>query len=190
MTTSSYIGYARISTKDQNLDSQIDQLHAVGCERVFKDERSGKTARNQTELAAMLNYLRPGDVVLVTKLDRLSRSLMDLLNITEQIRKKGAGLRSLSEDFDTTTGYGKMTFHVMGVLAEFERDRIRERTNEGLAAARSRGRIGGRPPKFSERQHNLVARMRKSGDSLREIARTFNVSPGTVKRSLQKSGLG
>lgn len=183
------IGYARVSTREQNLDPQIQQLTRAGCIKIFCDEGSGKTARDRTQLGELFNYLREGDLVIVTKLDRLSRSLADLLSIAETIREKGAHLRSLGEDFDTSSGTGKMLFHFMGVLAEFERDRIRERTMEGLQAARARGRIGGRPPIFKERQHRLVARMYRDGESIREIARTLNVSQGTVRRSLVRSEL-
>ena len=181
------IGYARVSTKEQNLAGQVNRLVDAGCVRVFQDRFSGKTTRDRTQLGAMLDYLRPGDVVVITKLDRLSRVLIDLLKIVETIHQREAQLRSLDEGFDTTTVAGKMTFHTLGMLAEFERERIRERTLEGLQAARARGRKGGRPRKLNSRQRHLVHRMRRDGDSLREIARTLSVSVGTVSRALQQS---
>lgn len=179
------IGYARVSTREQHIEGQLRELVESGCTRVFQDRGSGKTARDRTKLGLMLDYIRPGDVVVVTKLDRLSRSLIDLLRISERIDLSGAHLRSLSEGFDTTTPVGKVMFHTMGTLAEFERERIRERTLEGLRQARAEGRIGGRPPKLNERQRRIVRRMRGDGESLREIARTLNVSVGTVTRVLK-----
>lgn len=180
------IGYARVSTNSQNLNSQLSLLEESGCKRIFKDVYTGKTARNRTELSALLDFLRPGDIVVVTKLDRLSRSLTDLLKISDQIHSKGAELRSLSEDFDTTKSMGKLIFHVMGVLAEFERSRISERTKEGLRAARERGRVGGRPRVLTDRHRDLVMKLREQGDSLRDIASMLNVAVGTVQRVIQE----
>ena len=185
-STSNLIGYARVSMRSQNLETQRGLLHRAGCIRVFEDSGSGKTSRARTQLGQMLDYLRPGDVVVVTKLDRLSRSMMDLLSLSQTIHDKGAELRSLSEDLDTTTSAGRLIFHVMGVLAEYERERIRERTLEGLEEARKQGRVGGRPPVLNERQLRMVMRMRAEGESLREIARTFNVSVGTVHRAVRR----
>lgn len=139
------IGYARVSTDDQNLDAQTDALQAAGAERIFSDKISG-TKRDRTELGAMLDQLRLGDVVVVAKYDRLARSLRDLLDLVETIKDRGAGFRSLAEDIDTTTPAGRLVFHVFASIAQFERERISERTREGLQAAKSRGRVGGRPP--------------------------------------------
>lgn len=139
------IGYARVSTDDQSLDSQMDALSAAGAEKVFADRISG-SSRTRPELDKMVDQLRNGDVVTVTKYDRLARSLKDLLEIVETIRERGAGFRSLAEDIDTTTPAGRLVFHVFASIAQFERERISERTREGLASARKCGRIGGRPP--------------------------------------------
>ena len=139
------LGYARVSTEDQHLDAQIAALEDAGAERIWSEKVSGAKAQ-RPELKALLEHLRPGDVVTVTKYDRLSRSLQDLLTIVEVIREKGAGFRSLAEDIDTTTPAGRLVFHVFASIAQFERERISERTKEGLSAARKRGRIGGRPP--------------------------------------------
>ena len=139
------LGYARVSTKDQNLDGQRDALAAAGVERTFADTITG-TARSRPELDRMLKELRNGDVVVVTKYDRLARSLKDLLEIVDQIQAEGAGFRSLGEDIDTTSPAGRLVFHVFASIAQFERERIVERTKEGLEAARKRGRVGGRPP--------------------------------------------
>jgi len=177
------IGYARVSTDDQSLDSQTDALSAVGAKRVFADRISG-SRRARPELDKMLEQLRDGDVVTVTKYDRLARSLKDLLEIVEAIRARGAGFRSLAEDIDTTTPAGRLVFHVFASIAQFERERISERTREGLASARKRGRIGGRPPALSPAQKDEVRRMRDDEHrAVPEIARLFKVSERTVRRA-------
>jgi len=177
------IGYARVSTDDQNLDAQTDALAAVGAGKVFADKISG-SKRIRPELDRMLDQLRDGDVVTVTKYDRLARSLKDLLEIVDTIGKQGAGFRSLAEDIDTTTPAGRLTFHVSASIAQFERERISERTKEGLASARKRGRIGGRPPALSPAQKIEVQRMRdQEHRAVPEIARLFKVSERTVRRA-------
>lgn len=177
------LGYARVSTRDQNLDGQRDALAAAGAARIFADTIAG-TARTRPELDRLLSELRPGDVVTVTKYDRMARSLPDLLGIVEAIRGKGAGFRSLGEDIDTTTPAGKLVFHIFGSIAEFERARIVERTREGLEAARRRGRIGGRPPALSPAQKAEVKRMRdEEHRPIPEIAALFKVSEKTVRRA-------
>ena len=177
------IGYARVSTDDQSLDSQTDALSKAGAEKVFADKISG-SRRARPELDRMLEQLRDGDVVTVTKYDRLARSLKDLLEIVEAIRERGAGFRSLAEDIDTTTPAGRLVFHVFASIAQFERERISERTREGLASARNRGRIGGRPPALSVAQKDEVRRMRDEEQrAISEIARLFKVSERTVRRA-------
>jgi DNA invertase Pin-like site-specific DNA recombinase len=177
------IGYARVSTEDQNLDAQISALNGVGAGRIWSEKISG-TRKDRPELGRLLDQLRPGDVVVVAKYDRLSRSLQDLLAIVENIRERGAGFRSLAEDIDTTSPAGRLVFHVFASIAQFERERISERTREGLAAARKRGRIGGRPPALSPERRAEVRRMRDvEGRSIAELARLFKVSPNTVRRA-------
>ncbi|MFG6592870.1 recombinase family protein [Sulfitobacter sp. 1A12157] len=177
------IGYARVSTDDQSLDSQTDALSAVGAEKMFADRISG-SKRTRPELDRMLDQLRDGDVVTVTKYDRLARSLKDLLEIVEVIRARGAGFRSLAEDIDTTTPAGRLVFHVFASIAQFERERISERTKEGLVSARKRGRIGGRPPALTATQRDEVRRMRdEEHRAVPEIARLFKVSERTVRRA-------
>lgn len=177
------IGYARVSTDDQNLDAQTDALTAAGAERIFADKISG-SKRERPELAAMLDQLRPGDVVVVAKYDRLARSLRDLLDLVEAIKDRGAGFRSLAEDIDTTTPAGRLVFHVFASIAQFERERIAERTKEGLQAAKARGRIGGRPPALTAAQKAEVRRMRDDEQrAISEIARLFKVSERTVRRA-------
>ena len=177
------LGYARVSTEDQSLDAQLDALRAAGAARLYADRVSG-TARSRPELDRMLDQLRPGDVVVVAKYDRLSRSLKDLLEIVEAVAARGAGFRSLAEDIDTTTPAGRLVFHVFASIAQFERERIAERTREGLAAARARGRIGGRPPALSPAQKAEVRRMRDTEHRpLPEIAALFRVSVKTIRRA-------
>lgn len=176
------LGYARVSTKDQNLHGQRDALVAAGAERIFADTITG-TARSRPELDRMLGELRRGDVVVVTKYDRLARSLKDLLEIVDQIQARGAGFRSLGEDIDTTSPAGRLVFHVFASIAQFERERIVERTKEGLEAARKRGRVGGRPPALSPAQKIEVRRMRdEEGRPIPEIAALFAVSDKTIRR--------
>ena len=177
------IGYARVSTDGQNLDAQTDALKAAGAGRLFADKISG-SMRIRPELNRMLDQLRDGDVVTVTKYDRLARSLKDLLEIVEAIGERGACFRSLAEDIDTTTPAGRLTFHLFASIAQFERERISERTKEGLASARKRGRIGGRPPALSTAQKDEVRRMRDQDHrAVPEIARLFKVSERTVRRA-------
>ena len=176
------LGYARVSTEDQRLDAHLAALEAAGAGRVFAEKVSGtRTARPQLE--RLIDQLRPGDVVVVTKYDRLSRSLQDLLGIVARIQAAGAGFRSLAEDIDTTTPAGRLVFHVFASIAQFERERIAERTREGLEAARRRGRIGGRPHALSPAQKIEVKRMRDEElRSLPEIAALFKVSTKTIRR--------
>lgn len=177
------LGYARVSTEDQHLEAQTEALKAAGAERIWSEKVSGAKAQRK-QLAAMLDQLRDGDVVTVTKYDRLSRSLQDLLTIVEAVREKGAGFRSLAEDIDTTTPAGRLVFHVFASIAQFERERISERTKEGLASARKRGRIGGRPPALSAERRAEVRRMRdEDGRGIAELARLFKVSPNTIRRA-------
>ncbi|NCC23402.1 MAG: recombinase family protein [Alphaproteobacteria bacterium] len=177
------IGYARVSTEDQHLDAQEDALRAAGCERVFADRISG-SIRSRPELDRLLDHLREGDVIVVTKYDRLARSLRDLLEIVETVKARGAGFRSLAEDIDTTTPAGRLIFHVFASIAQFERERISERTREGLEAAKRRGRVGGRPPALTDAQRREVRRMRDDeGRALADIAALFKVSTRTVRRA-------
>lgn len=177
------IGYARVSTEDQHLDAQTSALEGIGAERIFAEKISG-TRKARPELDRMIDQLREADVVVVTKYDRLSRSLQDLLSIVEDIRTKGAGFRSLAEDIDTTTPAGRLVFHVFASIAQFERERISERTREGLAAARKRGRVGGRPHALTPERRAEVARLRdQEGRGIAELARLFQVSPNTIRRA-------
>ncbi len=170
------IGYARVSTLEQNLDLQKDALAKAGCEQTFEDKESGaKTER--PGLARALEALRPGDTLVVWKLDRLGRSLKHLVETVQNLNEKGIGFKSLQESIDTTTSGGKLVFHVFATLAEFERDIIRERTQAGLAAARARGRQGGRPPGRDERKRTAaIALSQDKSRSVVEICRMLGIS--------------
>ncbi len=175
------IGYARVSTEGQTTDSQIDLLEKAGAEKIFKETASGGRW-DRPEFHRMMEQLRPTDVVVVTKLDRLSRSLLDLLRIVKHIDDAGAGFVSLSEAIDTTTPAGRMMMQMVGAFAEFEREMIRERTKAGLSAAKKQGRLGGRPRKLSAKQVEAAQKMIDQGESMTDIARLFRVHPSTVSR--------
>ena len=178
------IGYARVSTTDQKAELQIDALKAAGCDRVFTDKAPGSLA-NRPQLDRMLDHLRPGDVVVVWRLDRLGRSLKNLINLVENLADREVGFSSLTESIDTTTANGKLFFSIMGALAEFERELIRERTLAGLAAARARGRMGGRPSKMTPDKIKVAREMYDSKQhTVEAIARTIGVSRKTVYRHL------
>lgn len=174
------IGYARVSTKDQNLDRQLIALEAAGCQRVFSDKKSGKNAERE-ELRSALDYLRPGDTLIVSSLDRLGRSIQDLITIVGDLRKNGIGFRSLHESLDTTTPGGRLVFHVFAALAEFIRELIVQGTHEGLAAARARGQRLGRPPAMTEEQvRHARAMLADPEASISSIAKLLGVSRTTL----------
>ena len=182
------LSYARVSTADQNLSLQIDALQKAGCERFFTEKVSG-VSRERPELERLLGELRAGDVVVVWKLDRLGRSLRDLVGIVDRIQAQGAGLRSLNDPIDTTTASGRLIFGVFASLAEFERELIRERTRAGLEAARARGRMGGRPPGLSKaaQQKALAAETlyRECKLPVQAIASELGISKATLYRYLR-----
>jgi DNA invertase Pin-like site-specific DNA recombinase len=179
------LGYARVSTDDQNLDQQRERLHGAGCERLFEEKISG-ARRDRPELARLVDQLRKDDLIVVTRLDRLARSTSHLLEIAEAIRAKDAGLLSLAEPWaDTTSPAGRMVLTVFAGIAEFERELIRQRTDEGRQAARKRGVSFGRPPKLRPDQQALVMRLLQEGRSVSEVARTFNVHPATIYRCIE-----
>jgi len=173
------VGYARISTTEQNLDLQTDALHAAGCEHLFTDTISG-TRVDRPGLAAALGECRTGDTLVVWKLDRLGRSLPHLVETVRALGVRGVGFKSLQENIDTTTSGGKLIFHIFASLAEFERDLIRERTTAGLAAARARGRKGGRPKGVDQKkQKAALALKRDPRHSIREICEIVGISRNT-----------
>jgi DNA invertase Pin-like site-specific DNA recombinase len=182
------IGYARVSkADDQDTRLQTRALKQAGVSKVFEEKASGGRW-DRPELQHMLEQLRKGDVVIVWKLDRLSRSLRDLILIMDKIAAAGAGFRSLTESVDTTSPAGRMVMQILGCFAEFERSMIRERTRAGLDAARSQGRLGGRRPKLKPDQADEVRRMVLSGrKSAADAARLFGVHPSTISRLLAQT---
>jgi DNA invertase Pin-like site-specific DNA recombinase len=180
------IGYARVSTGEQILDLQVDALTQAGCGKVYHETASGAKA-DRPVLADVLGYLRPGDTLVVWRLDRLGRSLQHLIETVAQLAAREIGFKSLTEQIDTTTSGGKLVFHVFGALAEFERDLIRERTHAGLAAARARGRVGGRPKKLAEAKQVALARALYEGGQtdIATICRTLGISRATLYRALK-----
>lgn len=178
------IGYARVSTQDQNPQLQHDALLQAGCEKIFTEKASG-TQRDRPQLQAAFDYMRPNDALVVWKLDRLARSLKQLIETIEILEEEKMGFRSLTEAIDTTTSGGRLIFHIFGALAEFERSIIKERTKAGRSAARAKGRFGGRPPSLSEDDIIIaVALLRDSDITVKEVARRLKVSPSTLYRHL------
>jgi len=185
------IGYARVSTRAQNDDSQIDELTAAGCERIFTDPGvSGKLAK-RPQLDACLEYLRPGDVLVITRLSRAMRSLKHLLTLADDLQQRGVDLVVLKQQIDTTSATGRLVFHILAAIDEFQRELIVEGTREGLASARARGRKGGRKAKLSPAQIRVAQQMYDAvgDDGMRqhtvgEIAGVLGVSRPTVYRAL------
>jgi DNA invertase Pin-like site-specific DNA recombinase len=179
-------GYARVSTDEQDTAAQMTALKATGCERIFREKVSGGRW-DRLELYRLLDQLRKGDVLVVWKLDRLSRSLRDVLTIMERLDEAGAGFRSLTEAIDTTTPAGRIMMQMVGAFAEFERAMLRERTKAGLDDAREEGRIGGRLPKLSPQQQAEIRKMVTKGDkTVADAARLFKIHPATVSRLLAR----
>lgn len=182
------IGYCRVSTEDQNLDLQRDALAAAGCERIFEDKLSG-ARDDRPGLTEALSHLRQGDCLIVWKLDRLGRSLRSLIDFVGELRDRGIDFRTLhgTTQIDTSTAQGRFFFHVMAALAEMERDLIRERTNAGLAAARARGRNGGRPVKITPKQLDHAKRLLADRNTtMIEVAASLKIDRTTLYRALAR----
>lgn len=186
------IGYARVSTQEQNMNAQLDELRDKGAEQIYFEKISG-SKRERPELNKMLEHLRPGDKVMVWSLDRLGRSLKDLIDLVATIKAKGADFTSIKNGIDTSTPAGRFTFNVFASLAEFERDIIRERTQAGLQAAKSRGRTGGRPAGPTAEKKRLtptiIALYNSKNMSAKEIAENLNIGRATVYRILKAAGI-
>ena len=181
------IGYARVSTNEQNLDLQRDALGKAGCERIYVEQASGSKS-SRPELGKIIEMLREGDTLVVWRLDRLGRSLKHLIELVTELEESGIGFRSLTESMDTTTNNGKLIFHIFGALAEFERNLIRERTQAGLAAARARGRKGGRPPALDGKKREMAVKLYNSKEhSVREICQTMGISRPTLYSYVRKA---
>lgn len=180
------LGYARVSTGDQDAALQQDALKAAGCYRIFTDTASG-SLESRPELTKVLDQIRPGDTLVVWRLDRLGRSIRHLIDQLADLQERGIGFRSLQEAIDTTSSGGRLVFHVFAALAEFERDLIRERTNAGLQAARARGRVGGRPQLLTKDKLRTARRMYEQKEMTAErIGEVLGVSRTTVYRALRR----
>jgi len=178
------VGYARVSTQDQKPALQRDALTGAGCEKLFEETASG-AQRDRPQLQAAIDYMRQGDTLVVWKLDRLARSMKQLIETVEDLDARGIGFRSLTEAIDTTTPGGKLVFHIFGALAEFERSIIRERTSAGLKAARDRGRLGGRPPALSAEDLSAARAMLRDPEiTVEAVAKRMGVAASTLYRHL------
>lgn len=179
------IGYARVSTADQELDPQLDVLRARGCDPVYSEHASGKTA-DRPELANAMKALRAGDTLVVWRLDRLGRSLPDLIHTVNELARRGVAFESVTEAIDTTTAAGKLVFNIFASLADFERHLISERTRAGLAAGRARGRMGGRPPALTPRQlREARLLLTDPNATVTEVAERYGVSRTTLYKGLR-----
>lgn len=181
------IGYARVSTQDQKLDLQMDALALAGVqsERIYTDKASGGPGAKRPGFAAAIKACRSGDTLVVWKMDRLGRSLMEVLGVFERLAGKGAGIRVLTEQIDTSTAMGRFVMHILAALAEMERGLIRERTMAGLAAGRARGRVGGRKPKLTSEQAEQAIAMLKAGSAPRAVADKLGVGKSTIYSRIQ-----
>jgi DNA invertase Pin-like site-specific DNA recombinase len=178
------IGYARVSTQDQKPELQLDALKEIGCDKIFEEKASG-AKRDRPELIAAIDFVREGDTLVVWKLVRLARSLKQLIETVEDLEARKIGLKSLTENIDTTTSGGRLIFHIFGALAEFERTIIHERTNAGLVAAKARGRVGGRPKSFTDEDLAAAKAMLKDPSlTTKDIAERLNMSVATLYRYL------
>lgn len=181
------IGYARVSTQEQDLALQIDALTKEGCEKIFQEKASG-AQRDRPELKAALGYMRKGDTLVVWKLDRLARSMKQLIETIESFQDQGIALKSLQDPIDTSSPSGKLIFHIFAALAEFERGVIRERTHAGLRAARERGRVGGRPPSLSAKDLQVAKAMLKDSNiTVASVASRLNVAASTLYRHIPRA---
>jgi len=182
------VGYARVSTHDQNLSLQLDALKQAGCEEIYQDQVSGAKV-GRSGLQEALAYLRQGDTLVVWRLDRLGRSLKHLIETVTMLEERGIGLQSLQESIDTTTSGGRLVFHIFGALAEFERNLIRERTQAGLQAARTRGRKGGRPKALDAKKAKLLYQLYdEKKHSVMELCDIMGISKSTLYTYLEQRG--
>lgn len=187
MTTTNLVGYARTSTTDQKagLEAQLRDLQKIGCSKIFSEELSS-VANKRPQLEAVLEWVREGDVLVVTKLDRLARSVADLVSITETLRKKGVSLRILAMNLDTSTPTGKLMLNLLGSIAEFERELMLERQREGIAKAKAEGKYTGRQP-TARRKADDVMRMKAEGKSASDIVKTLGISRASVFRIISEN---
>jgi DNA invertase Pin-like site-specific DNA recombinase len=178
------VGYARVSSLGQSLDTQNEKLLAFGCEKIFQEKRSGATRDKREAVNAALEFCREGDVLVITKLDRLARSMFDLQEITKTLNRKGVDFIVLDQSIDTTTPAGRLTFHLLGAVAEFERDLIAERRNEGIEKAKAKGVKFGRREKLSDAQVQELRTANSAGEPRQELMKRFGISKSTFYRLL------
>lgn len=182
------VGYARVSTSDQNLDNQIDALTAFGCDKVFQEKQSGKSADNREQLMLTLDFVREGDVLVITKLDRMARSVLDLNIIAKRLQDKQVDLKVLTQDIDTTTIYGKLVFNVLGAVAQFERELINERAREGIVKAKARGVKFGRAKKVDDDlTTTILSELPLWTGSKSELADKHGISRATLYRMIKSN---
>lgn len=185
--TSQRLGYGRVSTQDQNLDAQADALKAAGADKVFIEKITG-TKASRPELDKLREQMRKGDTLVITRLDRLGRSTKDLLTLSSELEEKGVELEVLEQNINTKTAEGRLFFTMIAAMAEFEHSMMVARTKDGLAAARARGRLGGRKPKLTEAQKKQVKALYEAKElTVREIGALFNITPPTVYRALESA---
>lgn len=180
------IGYARVSTTEQNLDLQNDALTSAGCEKIFTDTISGRV-NERPGLDGAFNALRKGDTLVVWKLDRLGRTVKQLVDFVLELKDQGVEFQSITDGIDTSTSMGQFMFHIMAALAQMERDLISERTRAGLAAARKRGKVGGRPSKLTPAKRRNALQLLQTGNTYEDVAETVSVSVATLYRQLPAS---
>ena len=176
------VGYARVSSLGQSLDTQTDKLTAFGCEKVFQEKRSGATREKREAVNAALEFCREGDMLVITKLDRLARSMSDLQDISKTLARKGVDFVVLDQSIDTTTPAGRLTFHLLGAVAEFERDLIAERRNEGIEKAKAKGVKFGRREKLNAAQLQELRAAYGAGDTRKDLMQRFDISKSTFYR--------
>jgi DNA invertase Pin-like site-specific DNA recombinase len=176
------VGYARVSSQGQSLDTQIEKLTAFGCEKVFQEKRSGASRDKREAVNAALEFCREGDVLVITKLDRLARSMSDLQDISKTLDRKGVDFIVLDQSIDTTTPAGRLTFHLLGAVAEFERDLIAERRNEGIEKAKAKGVKFGRRDKLTNAQIRELRTAYGAGEPRKELMKRFDISKSTFYR--------
>lgn len=180
------VGYARVSSAGQSLDVQLDKLQKAGCTKVYKEKRSGRQAETRPELQAALEYVRQGDLLVVSRLDRIARSMLDLAKIADLLTRKGVNLRVLDQGLDTSTSEGKLMFNLLGAFAEFEADIRAERQRDGIALAQQKGIRFGRKKALTATQEDRIRTMRtEDGFSIEQIAERFSISRSSVYRALK-----
>jgi len=179
------VGYARVSTSSQNLGNQIEQLKIAGCEKIFSEKKSGKNEADRREFNIMMDFIREGDVLFITKLDRLARSVIDLQNISKSLEDKNVDLKVMQQNIDTTTPAGSLLFTMLGAIAEFERDLINERVREGIEAAKKKGIQFGRRAILNSKEKNVIYKEYEKGKSVAWLSKFFYVARNTIYRAIK-----